>query len=134
MDFGFSNVNLIEKALYASTIKNQVISNNIANVETPNFKRSDVEFSELLKESLTSQKLRGYITNPKHIPIGPLPLEQIKPEIVQENKTSMRLDGNNVDIDAEMSNLAKNQLYYYSLVQRVNGELNTIMVAVKDGR
>jgi flagellar basal-body rod protein FlgB len=46
----------------------------------------------------------------------------------------MRLDGNNVDIDAEMANLAKNQLYYYALVQRVSGELNSIMTAVKDGR
>lgn len=134
LNFNFGQINLIEKALYASMIKNEVISNNIANVDTPNFKRSDVKFEEILKDAIDGKKLKGYITNPRHIPIAPSSLDSIKPEIVQDNNTSMRLDGNNVDIDSEMSNLAKNQLYYYALVQRASGELNSIMTAVRDGR
>lgn len=111
-----------------------MIANNIANVDTPNFKRSEVKFEDILKDAINGTKLRGYVTNPKHIPIGPPAIDSIQPEIIQVNDTSMRLDGNNVDIDAEMANLAKNQLYYYALVQRVSGELNSIMTAVKDGR
>ncbi|HHW56540.1 MAG TPA: flagellar basal body rod protein FlgB [Clostridia bacterium] len=128
------NVDLLQKGLYAATVRNNVIANNIANVNTPHFKRSDVEFEKILKETLYSRKLRGYITNPKHIPIGPPPVDSVQPQIIQENTTSMRLDENNVDIDVEMSKLAKNQLYYYALVQRVSGELNSIITAVKDGR
>ncbi|ADD02502.1 flagellar basal-body rod protein FlgB [Thermoanaerobacter mathranii subsp. mathranii str. A3] len=131
---GFENIDLLQKGLYAATVRNNVIANNIANVNTPNFKRSEVKFENILKDAINGTKLRGYITNPKHIPIGPPPVDSIQPEIVQVNNTSMRLDGNNVDIDAEMANLAKNQLYYYALVQRVSGELNSIMTAVKDGR
>ncbi|MFV9567453.1 flagellar basal body rod protein FlgB [Thermoanaerobacter mathranii] len=131
---GFENIDLLQKGLYAATVRNNVIANNIANVNTPNFKRSEVKFENILKDAINGTKLRGYITNPKHIPIGPPLVDSIQPEIVQVNNTSMRLDGNNVDIDAEMANLAKNQLYYYALVQRVSGELNSIMTAVKDGR
>lgn len=134
LDLGIENIDLLQKGLYAATVRNNVIANNIANVDTPNFKRSEVKFEDILKDAINGTKLRGYVTNPKHIPIGPPPVDSIQPEIVQVNDTSMRLDGNNVDIDAEMANLAKNQLYYYALVQRVNGELNSIMTAVKDGR
>lgn len=134
LDLGIENIVLLQKGLYAATVRNNVIANNIANVDTPNFKRSEVKFEDILKDAINGTKLRGYVTNPKHIPIGPPAIDSIQPEIVQVNDTSMRLDGNNVDIDAEMANLAKNQLYYYALVQRVSGELNSIMTAVKDGR
>lgn len=133
-NFGIENIDLLQKGLYAATVRNNVIANNIANVDTPNFKRSEVKFEDTLKEVINGAKLRGYVTNPKHILIGPPTIDSVQPEIIQVNDTTMRLDGNNVDIDAEMSNLAKNQLYYYALVQRVSGELNSIMTAVKDGR
>ena len=134
LDLGIENIDLLQKGLYAATVRNNVIANNIANVDTPNFKRSEVKFEDILKDAINGTKLRVYVTNPKHIPIGPPAIDSIQPEIIQVNDTSMRLDGNNVDIDAEMANLAKNQLYYYALVQRVSGELNSIMTAVKDGR
>lgn len=134
LNLNFGQINMIEKALSASALRNEVISNNIANADTPNFKRSDVKFEEILRDAINGENLKGYITNPLHIPIGSPSVDSIQPEIVQDNSTSMRLDGNNVDIDTEMSNLAKNQLYYYALVQRVSGELNSIMTAVKDGR
>ncbi|MDI6604706.1 MAG: flagellar basal body rod protein FlgB [Thermoanaerobacteraceae bacterium] len=132
LDFG--NINFMGKALDAAMLKNNVIANNIANVDTVGFKKSEVRFDEILKDSIDNQKLQGLITNSKHIPIGVPSLDDIKPQVIQDNNTSMRLDGNNVDIDAEMSNLAKNQIYYNAIVQRVNGELTSIMTAVKDGR
>lgn len=132
LDFG--NINFMGKALDAAMLKNNVIANNIANVDTVGFKKSEVRFDEILKDSIHNQKLQGLTTNSKHIPIGIPSLDDIKPQVIQDNDTSMRLDGNNVDIDAEMSNLAKNQIYYNAIVQRVNGELTSIMTAVKDGR
>ncbi len=87
---GFENIDLLQKGLYAATVRNNVIANNIANVNTPNFKRSEVKFENILKDAINGTKLRGYITNPKHIPIGPPPVDSIQPEIVQVNNTSMR--------------------------------------------
>lgn len=132
-NMNFGEIGLLGKALDASSLRNEVISNNIANVDTVGFKRSDVNFESLLNDLVNSNKINGYITDPHHIPIGSGSIENVEPEVVKDNSTSMRLDGNNVDIDVEMANLAKNQLYYNALVQRATGELNSIMTAVKDG-
>ncbi|SNX55526.1 flagellar basal body rod protein FlgB [Thermoanaerobacterium sp. RBIITD] len=134
IELNFGQVDLLGKALDASALRNEIISNNIANVDTVGFKRSDVKFEDFLKDALSSNKLEGYVTDKNHIPINPSTIDNIKPQIVQDNSTSSRLDGNNVDIDVEMSNLAKNQLYYEAIAQRINGELNSIITAVKDGR
>ncbi|HZJ76293.1 MAG TPA: flagellar basal body protein, partial [Oscillospiraceae bacterium] len=66
----YSNINLLINALDASWKRNEVITNNIANAETPNFKKSTVSFEEILKEQLSGEKLKGIITNAKHIPIN----------------------------------------------------------------
>ncbi|ORX24250.1 flagellar basal-body rod protein FlgB [Thermoanaerobacterium sp. PSU-2] len=133
LGINFNTVDLMSKALDASELRNEVISNNIANVDTPGFKRSDVNFESILNDAINSNKLAGFVTDKNHIPINSTSIDNIEPQIVQDNSTSMRLDGNNVDIDVEMSNLAKNQLYYDALDQRVSGELNSLLTAIKDG-
>ncbi|PHO07773.1 flagellar basal-body rod protein FlgB [Thermoanaerobacterium thermosaccharolyticum] len=133
LGINFNTVDLMSKALDVSELRNEVISNNIANVDTPGFKRSDVNFESILNDTINSNKLAGFVTDKNHIPINSKSIDNIEPQIVQDNSTSMRLDGNNVDIDVEMSNLAKNQLYYSALAQRVSGELNSILTAIKDG-
>ncbi|AEF17368.1 MULTISPECIES: flagellar basal body rod protein FlgB [Thermoanaerobacterium] len=133
LGINFNTVDLMSKALDASELRNEVISNNIANVDTPGFKRSDVNFESILNDAINSNKLTGFVTDKNHIPINSTSIDNIEPQIVQDNSTSMRLDGNNVDIDVEMSNLAKNQLYYDALAQRVSGELNSLLTAIKDG-
>ena len=133
LGINFNTVDLMSKALDVSELRNEVISNNIANVDTPGFKRSDVNFESILNDAINSNKLAGFVTDKNHIPINSASIENIEPQIVQDNSTSMRLDGNNVDIDVEMSNLAKNQLYYDALAQRVSGELNSLLTAIKDG-
>jgi len=124
---------LMEKGLDAASLRNTAISDNMANVDTPGFKRSDVVFEDELKKALASTgQIRGMLTDPKHIPIGRPPFLEVKPKVVLQNDTSMRNDGNNVDVDAEMAAMAKNTITYSALAQLINGEFNKIKSAISE--
>ncbi len=129
---------VLEKSLNASALQQQMISNNIANVDTPGYKRSEVVFKSKLDE-IISGKDKTYlplmITHTNHIPIvRELNLETLQPEIVANTETSLRNDGNNVDIDNEMAQLAENTAYYSSLAQLTSGKLGLLQTVITDGR
>ncbi|PDO11232.1 MAG: flagellar basal-body rod protein FlgB [Candidatus Reconcilbacillus cellulovorans] len=119
----------MEKALDAAVLRQRVIANNIANADTPGFKRSDVRFESLLRAELEGRGgLVGLRTDPRHIPIGSAGLPE--PEVVTDRRTVMNNNLNNVDIDAEMSALAANQLRYNVLVQQVSHEIRLLRTAI----
>lgn len=123
-------MNILERSLDYSALKNNLISNNIANVDTPNYKAKKVEFKSVLNEALTNQ-LETKRTHPKHIPFN----NQRTPfQIVSNHQTMYNHNGNNVDIDKEMSELAKNQIYYRGLVDRINGKFSTLQTVIRGGR
>jgi flagellar basal-body rod protein FlgB len=124
----------LEKALDASWLRNSVISQNIANVDTPKYKRKTVAFEELLKNQ-SDGSFVGTKTDPRHISIGGSDVSEVEVRVTEDNSNSeMRLDGNNVDIDSEMALLAKNSLKYNMLVQRISGQLKSIRSAINEGR
>lgn len=130
------SVDRISRALDASILRQNVITNNIANIDTPHFKRSEVRFEQYLRQELQSTKSTfvGNRTDPRHLFIGgSLNGEPINASITVDQKTSMNNNYNNVDIDHEMSLMAKNQLYYNTLIQRMNGKFSSIKTAI-DGR
>lgn len=119
----------MEKALDAAVLRQRVIANNVANADTPGFKRSDVRFESLLRAELEGRGgLVGRRTDPRHIPIGSVGLPE--PEVVTDRRTVMNNNLNNVDIDAEMSALAANQLRYNVLVQQVSHEIRLLRTAI----
>ncbi len=131
----YAKSNLLEKSLNASWARNEVISQNLSNVDTPNYKRKDVTFEQYLNDSLDSKNLEGITTDERHIPIKSKNIDKIKPEITQDNSdTSMRIDGNNVDIDSEMAYLAKNTIQYNSLIQMINSNYSKIKNVISEGR
>jgi len=132
----FKSVNLLSQGLSASWTRNAVIRNNIANVETPGFQASDVEFESLLARSLQNSGFRGAITHEGHREIGSgvRNLSPIDPQIVRRTGTSMRLDGNNVDIEAENVKLAQNSIQYNVLLEKMNSELRRLRMAITEGR
>lgn len=125
----------IGRALDASQLRQNVIANNIANVDTPRFKRSEVRFEQLLQQELNSYKSSfvGYRTDPRHFAIGRSDRNAVQPEVVTDRKSSMNNNENNVDIDYEMALMAKNQLYYNTLIQQLNHEIRMTRTAI-DGR
>lgn len=129
LDKSFNKINLFNKALNASWMKNQAISNNIANVNTPNYKRETVEFEDLLQSAMGNSLMPMARTNEKHMPTA----VTVEPKIIKEKNTSFRKDGNNVNIDTEMGELAENQIRYEALTNQLNSSLQRLRIAIKDG-
>ncbi len=131
--FNSSNFNYLPRAMTAANIRQEVIANNIANVNTPNFRKSNVEFEELLAREIYGEESDGKLkmarTHEKHLPFVPLEF-RAEPTIEQDNSTIMRVDDNNVDIDIEMATLAKNQLYYNALVTEFGGHVSRLKASI----
>ena len=131
--FNSSNFNYLPRAMTAATIRQEVIANNLANVNTPNFRKSNVEFEELLAREIygdeSNGKLQPVRTHDKHLPYVPLEFHA-EPTIEIDNSTVMRVDDNNVDIDIEMASLAKNQLYYNALVTEFGGHVSRLKTSI----
>ncbi|WP_018132567.1 flagellar basal body rod protein FlgB [Effusibacillus pohliae] len=129
-------LDILERSLDAASLRQKVLANNIANVDTPNFKRSDVSFEATLQAYLDDDPpvLQGNLTHPRHLPIGVQPFNQIQPEIVVEDSTAVNNNGNNVDIDSEMTQLAVNQIKYNALIQQLNGQFAKLRTVIQGGR
>ncbi len=129
----FGNVDLFKKVLDASWLKNTTISDNIANVNTPGYKRKVVEFDSLLKNYLDQGNNRMAVTDEKHFRIHNQS-NSLEPSVSTVKDTSFRKDENNVNVDVEMTEFSKNLIKYNSMTQQVSGELKRIRMAIRDGR
>jgi len=106
----YGTTDILAKALEGTWARNNTIANNIANVDTPGYKRKDVAFESYLQQAMS--------VNARPTPEA---LDRIKIQAMTDNSAgSYRLDGNNVDVDTEMSYLAENQLKYNTLITQVN--------------
>lgn len=125
-------VAVLEQAISASSLRQKVISNNIANVNTPGYKKGEVLFEEMLQSAVNGDKMPMLQTNARHLPMkqGTIPT----PKLNVLSNSSIRTDGNNVDIDIEMASLAKNSIYYNAVVQQMSGYFAGIKSAIKEGR
>jgi flagellar basal-body rod protein FlgB len=112
----------LEVALHGTELRQQVIANNLANVNTPNFKRSDVEFQQQLAEAL---QFDGASTSA---------VAAVTPTVQTDNLTTMRVDGNNVDVDRESTYLAETQLQYSALMAVVTKNLTTMSSIITGAR
>jgi len=155
----FKPADMLQKGLSAAWTRDSVIRNNIANVETPGFKASDVEFESLLaaavakdettggfqgavtnKWHIDEQGFRSAKTNEKHIDFGSgansgkVDLTSIEPQVFKREDLSMRMDENNVDIEDENVKLAQNSLYYNTLMEKMNSDLRRLRMAINEGR
>ncbi len=125
---------VLEKALDAAWLRNEVISNNIANVNTPGFKKSYVRFEEYLSDSISELQLSGIKKSDKFIPIGHGSQDIPEPSVEQESFTSTKRDKNNVDIDVEMAELAKNTIKYNAVIAQLTKEFSKIKLVLNSGR
>jgi len=123
----------LEKSLDASWMRNEAISNNMANVNTPGYKRSDVKFEEYFQSSIDQAKIGSLKKNSKYLPIGKDKTHIASPQIFSSN-TSSRKDENNVNVDVEMAELAKNTIKYNAMITQLSKEFNKIKIAIREGR
>lgn len=130
MDIFGGTIHRLERSLDFASAKNQTISSNISNIDTPNYKAKDISFKDILTDA-SSQTIETNRTHSKHIPLDQN--TQSSPEIITKNNTSYNHNGNNVDVDKEMADLAKNQIYYQALVDRINGKFGSLQSVIRGG-
>ncbi len=117
---GTATFNLLGKGLDVAAKRHAVISNNIANVNTPLFKRQIVTFEDEMARVFDGKvDIVGRREDDRHIPIGTTDYMEIGPTTVKDRIHIMRNDKNNVDIDVEMSDLAKNTMTYQVHANRI---------------
>lgn len=109
---------VLERALDAASVRQQVITHNLANATTPGFKRSRVDFETELARALAVGKEPG----------------TIRPTVVQESTTIGRPDGNNVDVEAESVKMAVNQLWQGALARQISDHFARLRTVINDGR
>lgn len=131
MNLFSGTISSLENALDYSSSKQKVIAQNIANVDTPNYKAKSISFKSAFQEAL-GNTINTYRTDKRHYT---LQKHSAAPAmIVNNNQVSYNESGNSVDIDKEMSDLAANQIYYNALTERINGKFSTLQNVIRGGK
>jgi len=130
LDLFGTMISKLERGLDYSATKGKVISQNIANIDTPNYKAKNVSFKEVFEEA-KENSIEAYRTDKRHIDFK---TQTTHPGVFNYSNLRYRQDGNGVDMDKEQANLASNQIYYNAVVDRINGKFSTLQNVIKGGR
>lgn len=123
----YDYVNVMGASLDAAALRNEVISNNIANVNTPDYKRKDIRFETELKQVFLESEESSVDAT-----VRQLDLDSIGADVYTDyEELSYRYDGNNVDIDNENAILAENQIKYEGLMSIVNKEFSMMQSVMR---
>ena len=123
----FDYINVLDRAADAAWQRNEAISNNIANVDTPGYKRQDVAFESVLQQALANNRYESMDDK-----VANVDLSRLRGRAYLDYANySYRLDGNNVDIENENVMLAENQLKYQGLISSINQEFTNLKTVMK---
>ena len=123
----FDYINVLDRAADAAWQRNEAISNNIANVDTPGYKRQDVAFESVLQQALGNNRYESMDDK-----VANVDLSRLRGRAYLDYANySYRLDGNNVDIENENVMLAENQLKYQGLISSINQEFANLKTVMK---
>lgn len=123
----YDYVNVLDKAADAAWLRNKAIGNNIANIDTPGYKRQDVDFEGALRQALGSVRYQTVDAKVSGIDLSSLNVSTY----TDAADFSYRLDENNVDIDTEAAELASNQLRYEALMKSMTHEFTALQSVMK---
>lgn len=121
----------LEKAISATWQRAQLITHNLANEDTPGYKAKKLEFETLLNRELGRSNMR-VSTIGKSAQINRI--QSVRSLVYDDDSTTGRIDGNNVDKDAEQIELARVQIQYQALRDKINGHYSTLKYAISGGR
>lgn len=121
----YNYVNVLGKAADASWTRNDILANNIANADTPGYKRKDVQFETYLANLVAgTDSLDETVSN--------IDMNELNcTTYIDQANLSYRYDGNNVDMNTESVELAKNQLKYYTLMNSMSQEFSRLKMAMR---
>jgi flagellar basal-body rod protein FlgB len=129
-------IDILHRGMDVAVLRRQVISDNIANADVPNFKRSTVNFEASLKKALDSERVEPVLametTDPRHIKsFAASDYSKVQPRRVLDYLTTSKNNGNNVDAEQEMMDSLTNQLSYTLQAQAVNYEFNQVNLVLR---
>ena len=128
----YATVDFLKKALNGNMKRHEAISNNIANVNTPGYKKITVEFENILNAELDEKHVQLNRTEKNHID-NQNELGDNYISITRDEGYSTRRDENNVNIDLENAKLAKNTIIYNALLKQVSNEFNRMKTVISEG-
>ena len=111
-----SVIDLIEAGIRAESLRQQAIANNVANIETPGYRRIDVKFEELLAQFTDSS--------------GAVDLGKAEPQIFQPNQTPVKSNGNDVNLESEVGQMIKNTLRHKAYIRILNKKYRQLELAM----
>jgi flagellar basal-body rod protein FlgB len=115
-----SIIDLIEVGIKAEGLRQKAIANNVANLETPGYRRIDVKFEEVLAKSLDSS--------------ARVDLDEVEPEVYQPNATPIRPNGNDVSLESEVGAMIKNSLRHKTFIRLLSKRYKQMEMAINVGR
>lgn len=111
-----SIVDLIEAGIEAESLRQKAIASNIANLETPGYRRIDVQFEQLLAGALNSS--------------GDLDVSELEPQLYRPNKTSVNANGNDVNLETEVGEMVKNTLRHKTYIRVLSKKYKQLELAI----
>lgn len=124
---------VLQKVMDLRQQNQDVIASNIANAQTPGFSPARLEFQEALSSAVGRGKTAMAATHPQHLPVGG-GINQVQGKVLRTPDRSGLGDGNNVNLDQEMINLAENQILYEGATQMLNKKMGILKYVAQDGR
>ena len=116
-------------------VRQDIISANIANAETPGFHAKKVDFEEALSSALDTDGMRAQSTShPDHFPVGGTGPGRVRPDVYENPDGAVNNDGNTVNLEKEMASLAENSILYKAALQLMNKKLAALRYAASEGR
>lgn len=126
-------IGILNRGLDVSQFRHNLIADNIANADTPGYKRKDVNFAEIMNQATGRSSAAGLrVTHPEHLSGSVSSAGDV--QAVQAEGTSTRLDGNNVDIEVEMAQMAANSLYYQTAGHLLSARYGILERIINTGR
>lgn len=120
---------LMQLGLDGLWLRHDLLSNNVANSETPGYKKADLDFSSYLERAVNKTPVRLNTTSPMHIQGS-----SFTTTAIIRDPSSITPDGNNVDIDKEMAEVSANALHYSALSRQLTSHLSLLRKSITEGR
>jgi len=128
-------ISILEKSLNLRSKRHHVLAANVANIDTPNYKAFDLVVEEEFKKSAPAPgKIKLVRTQTDHLPIKNRPLDRITLTRADPPEFSLRADGNTVDLDKTMGDLAENTLLFKTATQIISNKFKALKEVIKGGK
>ena len=123
----------MRQALQGFSMRQQALSQNLSNADTPNYKRMEVGFeAQLAQKANLTERSPMVTTDDRHFPFPSDPIG-FSPVVSVDKGSTLRRDGNNVDVDQEMSRLSQNEIGYNAATQFLSGRFAMLKYVIADG-